>query len=113
LIDVDRYRTEYEKLQQKGGDMEKVKTMQTKYTNMRKAYEELTEELKEDIPKLLSDKSAFYSPLFAMLVYHQLEYYKGSSNAVQSVGYSVSNIDTQTCHSHVQVKKILSPFHFS
>ena len=83
--------------------MEKVRTMQTKYQNMRKAYEELNEELKQDIPKLVGDKSSFYSPLFAMLVYHQLEYYKGSSSAVHNVGNSISHIDTQSCHQHVQV----------
>eukprot|EP01091_Cochliopodium_minus_P004604 TRINITY_DN144_c0_g1_i2.p1 TRINITY_DN144_c0_g1~~TRINITY_DN144_c0_g1_i2.p1 ORF type:complete len:421 (-),score=144.30 TRINITY_DN144_c0_g1_i2:69-1331(-) len=103
LIDSDRYRTEYERTQQKGTEMEKVKMWQTKYINMKRAYEELNEELKNDIPKLLSDKSNFYSPLFAMLVYHQLEYYKGSHQASQSVYNSVQNINCQACHSHAQV----------
>lgn len=100
---MDRYRNDYEKLQEKGKEPEKVKEKQTKYINMKKAYDELNEELKMDMPKLLSDKGNFYTPLFAMLIFHELEYYRESDKACQPVGESTSGIDTQAAHTHAQV----------
>jgi len=103
LVDLDRYRQDYEKFMQKGGDMEETKRKQTKYLNMQKYFSELNEELKQDIPKLLSDRSNFYSPLFAMLIYHQLEYYKESFKASSVVRNSCSHIDPSSVHQHTQV----------
>jgi len=103
LVDVDRYRTDYESLQEKGKEPEKVKEKQTKYLNMKRAYDELNEELKQDMPRLLSDKGNFYTPLFAMLIFHEMEYYKESDKACQPVGESVYGFDTQAAHTHAQV----------
>jgi len=103
VVDVDRYRTDYEALQQKGKEPEKVKEKQTKYLNMKKAYDMLNDELKQDMPRLLSDKGNFYTPLFGMLIFHELEYYKESAKAVKPVGDSVYGFDTQYVHTHAQV----------
>ena len=102
-VDADRLLYDYEKLQRAGKDSEKVEPLRLQSEGMQLYYERLNNELKRDIPKLIEDRSVFYTPLFANWIFHIHEYYRMSFENVQPLIHSLQGVDLSTLNNHPPV----------
>ncbi len=102
-VDSDRLLYDYEKLQRAGKDLEKVEPLRLQSEGMQLYYERLNNELKRDLPLVIDDRAAFYTPLFANWIFHIHEYYRMAHDNIAPLAQVVQGVDMSSLHSHPPV----------
>lgn len=99
-VDSDRLLYDYEKLQRAGKDLEKVEPLRLQSEGMQLYYERLNNELKRDLPLIIDDRAAFYTPLFANWIFHIHEYYRMAYENLIPLMQTIQGVDLSTLHTH-------------
>jgi len=72
-------------------------------TSAQQAFEDLHQELMEDIPKLVADKILFFDPLVAVLIDAQIHFYQGMYEKLAEIQSRITHIDRTTASTHPRV----------
>jgi len=91
-VDMDRYATEVTTMEKKG-DSPKLQQAREKQEAMTVGYNELNEELIQDMVNLVEDRYAFFDPLFAMIIDGQITYYKKAHEAYHEMEPLIKDVD--------------------
>eukprot|EP01092_Planopodium_desertum_P011932 TRINITY_DN55296_c0_g1_i5.p1 TRINITY_DN55296_c0_g1~~TRINITY_DN55296_c0_g1_i5.p1 ORF type:complete len:376 (+),score=63.87 TRINITY_DN55296_c0_g1_i5:2-1129(+) len=102
LVDMDRYRHDYQKASEKG-DAGKAQMNKKKYVGMKKAYVAINTELLKDIPALIKDRQVFLAPLFATLLHSEINYYSAAANILNGIAPMIRHVDRGASHTHPKV----------
>jgi len=102
-VDMDRYGRDLRILQEKATNQAKISISQQKYDAAISNYNQLNDELLQDLPRLYEDRIPFFDPLLATYTIGMAEYYRSCAKSSSEIMNLVQQIDRQAIHNHQRV----------
>ncbi|KAF2071933.1 hypothetical protein CYY_006748 [Polysphondylium violaceum] len=102
-LDMDRYFRDYSIKANKGKDATSLAKTENKHIKTKEAYEELSEELMNDMILLFDDRKELFDPAFALFIKTNAEFFYNASQNYQRASSYVDNINENDVVMHAWV----------
>eukprot|EP01133_Synstelium_polycarpum_P004207 gene4207-4902_t len=99
-LDMDRYFRDYSIKANKGKDATSLAKTEAKHAKTKQAYQDLSDELMNDMPYLFNDRQELYNPTFAAFINKSAEMFRGAAMATSRVVPVVQHVNEYDVISH-------------